>query len=387
MLIDSRRRGRGGGLIRRRYPALAVPAISLAVVVAAVAMLPGGGGADGGILVLNPQSHPLVGGAWAVHLEVVGGGDLSVEAVDGTIFGRDVEFARMYRADGAALRPSGLNPLTFADVPEGYWTLEVGVLTGGPHHLAFGMGGATARASNTASLANVTSTTPDGKHGPGRSIDVRVNFTEPVSLDLFGIRDGRADGAGGTFEELLAAFSITTAQIGPSNHHYALVAAGADSGVQIINITDPASPTAVANVTDSTAYPELEGAVSITTAQIGSSHYALVAALDDDGVQIINITDPASPTPVANVTDGPTYPNLEGATSITTAQIGSSHYALVAALMTRRPDNQHHRPGQPDPRRQRDRRPGLPDAQRGGLDHHRPDRAVQPPLRPGRRRR
>ena len=124
------------------------------------------------------------------------------------------------------LRPSGLNPLTFADVPKGYWTLEVGVLTGGPHHLAFGMGGATARASNTASLANVTSTTPDGKHGPGRSIDVRVNFTEPVSLDLFGIRDGRADGAGGTFEELLGAYSITTAQIGPSNHHYALVAAG-----------------------------------------------------------------------------------------------------------------------------------------------------------------
>ena len=331
MLIDSRLRGRGGGLIRRRYPALAVPAISLAVVVAAVAMLPGGGGADGGILVLNPQSHPLVGGAWAVHLEVVGGGDLSVEAVDGTIFGRDVEFARMYRADGAALRPSGLNPLTFADVPKGYWTLEVGVLTGGPHHLAFGMGGATARASNTASLANVTSTTPDGKHGPGRSIDVRVNFTEPVSLGLFGIRDGRADGAGGTFEELLGAYSITTAQIGPSNHHYALVAAGFDSGVQIINITDPASPTAVANVTDGTAYPELEAAVSITTAQIGSSHYALVAALDDDGVQIINITNPASPTPVANVTDGSAYPTLKGATSITTAQIGSSHYALVAS--------------------------------------------------------
>ena len=333
MLIDSRLRGRGGGLIRRRYPALAVPAISLAVVVAAVAMLPGGGGADGGILVLNPQSHPLVGGAWAVHLEVVGGGDLSVEAVDGTIFGRDVEFARMYRADGAALRPSGLNPLTFADVPKGYWTLEVGVLTGGPHHLAFGMGGATARASNTASLANVTSTTPDGKHGPGRSIDVRVNFTEPVSLGLFGIRDGGADGAGGTFEELLAAFSITTAQIGPSNHHYALVAAVFDSGVQIINITDPANPTAVANVTDGSTYPTLKGAVSITTAQIGSSHYALVAAVDDSGVQIINITDPASPTPVANIINGTTYTELGGPSSITIAQIGPSnhHYALVAS--------------------------------------------------------
>ena len=86
-------------------------------------------------------------------------------------------------------------------------------------------------------------------------------------------------------------------------------------------------------MTDGTAYPELFGAASITTAQIGSSHYALVASQDDDGVQIIDITDPASPTPVANLTDGTAYPELSGAASITTAQIGPSnhHYALVAA--------------------------------------------------------
>ena len=106
MLIDSRRRGRGG-LIRRRYPALAVPAISLAVVVAAVAMLPGGGGADGGILVLNPQSHPLVGGAWAVHLEVVGGGDLSVEAVDGTIGKSSGAMSSSPGCTGPTAPPSG----------------------------------------------------------------------------------------------------------------------------------------------------------------------------------------------------------------------------------------------------------------------------------------
>ena len=36
---------------------------------------------------------------------------------------------------------------------------------------------------------------------------------------------------------------------------------------------------------------------------IGSNHYALVASFRDDGVQIINITDPASPSAVADITD------------------------------------------------------------------------------------
>ena len=158
-----------------------------------------------------------------------------------------------------------------------------------------------------------------------------VNFTEPVTLGAFGIRDGGVDGTGGTFEELGGAYSITTALIGDS--HYALVASLNDDGVQIINITDPASPTAVANVTEGTAYPELGGATSITTAQIDGSHYALVASFSDDGVQIINITDPGNPLAVASLTDGTTYPELKGAALITTAQIDGSHYALVASYV------------------------------------------------------
>ena len=92
---------------------------------------------------------------------------------------------------------------------------------------------------------------------------------------------------------MTGAHSITTTQIGDS--YYALVASIHDDGVQIIDITDPASPSPAAALTDGQAYPELDGARTVITTQIGDSHYALVAGVADDGVQIIDITDPVNP--------------------------------------------------------------------------------------------
>ena len=151
-----------------------------------------------------------------------------------------------------------------------------------------------------------------------------IDITDPSSPSaVSAVEDGAA------YPTLGGAQSITTTQI--NSRHYALVAASTENGIQIINITDPSSPSPVASVTDGAAYPTLGGAHSITTTQINSRHYALVAALFDSGVQIIDITDPSSPSPVASVTDGATYPTLGGAYSITTTQINSRHYALVAA--------------------------------------------------------
>ena len=85
-----------------------------------------------------------------------------------------------------------------------------------------------------------------------------------------------------------------------------------DDGVQIIDITTPSSPTAVSNVTDGLGgYTTLDYARSITTATINSSTYALVVSTNDNGVQIINITDPYKPTPASNVTN-----DLDGFTTL-----------------------------------------------------------------------
>ena len=156
------------------------------------------------------------------------------------------------------------------------------------------------------------------------------------------------NGTGG-YTKMRHPTSIATVTVGSST--YALVTSGStdssdevvfqpspesdtktrDDGVQIIDITNPSSPTPVSSITDGVdGYTELRRAASITTTTIGSSTYALVASLDDSGVQIIDITDPTDPVAVSSVTSGGDY-KLGSASYITTTTIGSSTYALVAA--------------------------------------------------------
>ena len=101
--------------------------------------------------------------------------------------------------------------------------------------------------------------------------------------------------------------SITTVTIDDST--YALVAASDDNGVQIINITDPYNPTSASSITDGDKISRITWCTeSITTVTIDDFTYALTAASNDNGVQIINITDPYNPTSASSVTDGTKYP-------------------------------------------------------------------------------
>jgi len=111
------------------------------------------------------------------------------------------------------------------------------------------------------------------------------------------------DGDGG-FGDLFRGKFVTTVVI--DSNTYALVPAQLDDAVQIINITNPASPIPVAdgvivddNKLGGSPFTELDGPFAVTTVVSGSNTYALVAASNGGEVQIINITNPASPTPVA----------------------------------------------------------------------------------------
>ena len=157
----------------------------------------------------------------------------------------------------------------------------------------------------------------------GKGVQI-INITDPYNpINASSITDGTS------YPTLSVAISITTATIEDST--YALVASFADNGVQIINITDPYNPTNASHVVDSERYPTLDGATFITTATIEDSTYALVAASSDNGVQIINITDPYNPINVSHIVKSERYPVLGGANSITTATIEGSTYALVTA--------------------------------------------------------
>ena len=115
---------------------------------------------------------------------------------------------------------------------------------------------------------------------------------------------------------------------------YALVAAFDDNGTQIINITNPAIPSPVANITDGDDYPILNGSRAITTVTLDSFTYAIVTAFNDNGIQIINITNPAL-SPAANITyDAADYAKLRGPYGISSHNHQLVHnYALMAIFI------------------------------------------------------
>ena len=112
-------------------------------------------------------------------------------------------------------------------------------------------------------------------------------------------------------------------------HTYAAVAAYDDDGVQILNVTDPSNIIATESITDDDNL-ELDGAQGITIFKSGGNTYAAVAAYEDDGVQILNVTDPSNIIATDSITDTPSLV-LNNAYGITTFESGSNTYAAVAA--------------------------------------------------------
>ena len=108
------------------------------------------------------------------------------------------------------------------------------------------------------------------------------------------------DGADG-FDELSGAFDIAELGGGSPGGVYAAVAASGDDGVQLVRVRADGALLPAGSATDGDpGFEELDGAHGIAAFGSGGGSYVLVAALDDDGVQLIR-TSTAS---VANVTTG-----------------------------------------------------------------------------------
>ena len=83
--------------------------------------------------------------------------------------------------------------------------------------------------------------------------------------------------------------------------NYAYVVSVVDDGLSIVDISNPATPTHVGAITDN-GTTELDGAFSLRV--IGN--YAYVVSFNDDGFSIIDISNPATPTHVGAITDNGT---------------------------------------------------------------------------------
>ena len=138
------------------------------------------------------------------------------------------------------------------------------------------------------------------------------------------------DGVDG-FEELDGAHCVATFVINAST--YAIVASWDDDGVQLIDVSDPSAPVAVGSATDGFGgFDELDAAFGVATFVINARTYAIVASSADNGVQLIDVSDPSVPVAVGSATDGfGGFDELDGAHGVTTVVIGSSTYAIVAS--------------------------------------------------------
>ena len=148
-----------------------------------------------------------------------------------------------------------------------------------------------------------------------------LNITDPSNVT--------AAGSIGNTDALVLGGARGIAVFESGGSTYAAVAAYDDNGVQILDITDPSNVTAADSI-GNTGTLELDGAWGIATFESGGSTYAAVTAYYDNGVQILDITDPSNVTAADSITDAGTL-KLNGAQGIATFESGGSTYAAVAA--------------------------------------------------------
>ena len=133
------------------------------------------------------------------------------------------------------------------------------------------------------------------------------------------------------FNEIGGAGDIATFVV--SGKTYAITAANTDNAVQIIDVTNPTNIVAVTSLIDD-MYLELEGAAGVDVFTIGSSTYAIVASIGDNGVQILDVSNPemmiyaAGSYEDSNISD-----ELEGATDVEIFTIYGITYAIVASKL------------------------------------------------------
>ena len=119
---------------------------------------------------------------------------------------------------------------------------------------------------------------------------------------------------------------------------YAIVAARSGNGVQLIRINDdgtlsPAGSAVDSGSTSATSFAELQGAHAIDTFKVADTTYAIVAARNDRGVQLVRIHDDDGTLSAAGwaTDDRNGFDNLQGASGVDAFEMDGDMYAIVAA--------------------------------------------------------
>ena len=126
--------------------------------------------------------------------------------------------------------------------------------------------------------------------------------------------------------KLEEAWGVTTAEVGDTT--YLFVTGNEDDGFSVFSVGDDGRLSNVTNVSDDSSLV-VSNAISVTTAEVGSTTYLFVAGFGDNGVSVFSVGDDGGLGNVTNVSDDSSLA-LNGATSVTTAEVRDTTYLFVA---------------------------------------------------------
>ncbi|MDP6771166.1 MAG: hypothetical protein QF704_10760, partial [Anaerolineales bacterium] len=135
---------------------------------------------------------------------------------------------------------------------------------------------------------------------------------DPTSLELNGPRE-------------IALFTIGSST-------YVFIVSYVDNGFEIIDISNPSSPTSVSRCSDGSSCTRLKGVSNVAITTIGGTTYAVVLAYLDNAISIFDISTPSSPNQVGNLvgTDANGH-KLKRSYGLAVAEFGGKTYAVVVS--------------------------------------------------------
>ena len=130
------------------------------------------------------------------------------------------------------------------------------------------------------------------------------------------------------FEALSDPLSIDAITI--NGAPYVLAANYFENSVQVIDVSDPSAPVPAAALFDGVDGHDLKGAHDIRAVNTGDGALAVVSTTRDSGISVIDISDPRAPAPASHVVDGQGgFDNLNGVQYLDAVNHGAR--TLVAA--------------------------------------------------------
>ena len=186
----------------------------------------------------------------------------------------------------------------------------------------------TCNATNLNGVTNVVVTTIGGT-----TYAVTISFGDSA-ISIFDISNPSSptqedviENSGGRI--LYESYGLAVAEFGGKT--YAVVASNTNNGISVIDISTPSSMIYKGHITDD-ADRELKGTVSVAIATINDTTYAVVTAGGDDGIAIIDIsTDPTSPSYVGEM-ENDTDKELNSPNGVAIATIDGKTYAVVVGV-------------------------------------------------------